>query len=104
MKDTSFKGGKIPPVFEEERKSIFDEIALVEKRLATEQDEIVADFIYNNHIFDKHYRIPKERVIEVFSFYLEYAPIVNKLKENKLPNKIIRKIKKWKFFKERENE
>lgn len=104
MKDTSFKGGKIPPVFEEEHKNIFDEIALVEKRLAIEQDEIVVDFIYNNHIFDKHYRIPKERVNEVFNFYLEYAPIVDKLKKNKLPNKIIRKIKQWKFFKEQENE
>lgn len=107
--ETGFKGGKIPPEIVHEEydetdhliHNYFNELKLVNKKIGLKEDKMVAEFIYNNHLFDKHYVIDKEEVLNVFKFYLTYKPVIDDLRRNKLPNIIKRKIKqiKWKHKK-----
>ncbi len=108
--DNKLKNEKVKPevvideiesVEDEKLNTIFGQINLVNQKLRLEEDKILAEFIYNNRIFDRRYCIDKKDVLKVFNFYLSFAPVVGNLRENKLPNIVKRKIKSfiWKIKK-----
>ena len=92
---------KIKTVFDEARNTLLDEVEEVSHKLRLEQDHIIAEFIYNWDVFNARYEIPKEKILDAFEFYLDYYDQVERIKENKLQNIIIRKIKK--FFRKRKH-
>ena len=108
--DKSFngiRGGKIPPEVKHEEfdevdhkmTNIFEDIRIVSKRISLQEDKILAEFIYNHEVFNKHYVADVKDIMSIFNFYLSFAPVVADLRRNKLPNIIIRKIKsiRWKL-------